>query len=90
MDIFSIDDIYDYNYTYEFDFYYYENDTVIEVFDFYKMKNTLPIISYVIAWIVIWIGFPLTLLAICALYSLVRKELSRFPVGRNALCGNDL
>lgn len=30
--------------------------------------------SYVIAWIVVWIGFPLTMLAICAFHSQVNED----------------
>ncbi|XP_034538391.1 G-protein coupled receptor 4-like [Notolabrus celidotus] len=38
------------------------------------MDIDIPTVSYVIAWIVVWIGFPFTLLAIYALYSLVQED----------------
>ncbi|XP_042358709.1 G-protein coupled receptor 4-like [Plectropomus leopardus] len=66
----------DYNWTYLYDYddyYYFENYTVFSEYDFHRI-TTSPSASYVIAWIVIWIGFPLTLLAIYALYSLVRED----------------
>ncbi|XP_033469665.1 G-protein coupled receptor 4-like [Epinephelus lanceolatus] len=73
MDFFSSHYIYNFNYTLLHDNdYNYANYTMFEEFDFQKIKTAT--VSYVIAWIVILIGFPLTLLAIYALYSLVRED----------------
>ncbi|XP_070772209.1 G-protein coupled receptor 4-like [Enoplosus armatus] len=75
-----MDTFYDYDYFYDYndsDLYYYDYDfgnyTIFEEFDFYK-SNDLSAVTYVIAWIVICIGFPVTLLAIYALYSMVRDD----------------
>ena len=60
--------------------YDFENYIIFEEFEIYWKVNDPPTVSYVIAWLVIWIGFPLTVLAIFALHSLVCKEILIFSV----------
>ncbi|XP_075328753.1 G-protein coupled receptor 4-like [Odontesthes bonariensis] len=69
MDYFSLNINYWDNYYYD-----YENDTIFEEFEIYGKEYGPPTVSYVIAWLVMLIGFPLTLLAIYALHSLIRDE----------------
>ncbi|XP_041865947.1 G-protein coupled receptor 4-like [Melanotaenia boesemani] len=67
MDFYSL-----YDYSNGTDYLYY-NYSMFEEFN-YLFEDGLPPVSYVIAWIVIWICFPLILLAIYALHSLIRDD----------------
>ncbi|XP_022621453.1 G-protein coupled receptor 4-like [Seriola dumerili] len=77
MEYFYLNNFADFNYTYEYYFYDLVNYTMFEEFDFRNMNNWQivgPSASHMISCIVISIGFPLTLFAIYALYSLVRHD----------------
>ncbi|XP_049455583.1 G-protein coupled receptor 4-like [Epinephelus fuscoguttatus] len=74
MDFFGSHYSYDFNNTFLYDYYYDDHANYTTFEEFKKIKTVSTTVSYVIAWIVIWIGFPLTLLAIYALYSLVRED----------------